>query len=468
MSHVENGPFLHARPSALNQPPAERLALGIDFGTSGARTIAIDQRGQIRAERSRSFDQTMPTHRATLWQSTLMGLLLDLPLTIRQQVGAIAINGTSSTVLLCDRHGQPVGAPRLYHEAVDASMVRELHGIAPASHPVLSPTSSLAKLLHWLHQLDTDPVLDASQDESLFKTVNQEPLYFLHQADWLAFLLHGQLGLSDYHNSLKLGYDVGTLTYPAWFSTILRRCDQSSERPQVKLPRVVEPGKVLGPVLGAIATRLGFRNDCVVCAGTTDSIAAFLASGVQLPGEAVTSLGSTLVIKLLSRTRVDDSTHGIYSHRLGDLWLVGGASNTGGAVLRQFFTDDELTTLSDRLDWQQPSPLVYYPLLSPGERFPTNDPSLVPCLDPRPEDAGEFLYGLLESMARIEAQGYALLRDLGATPLRRLYTAGGGAKNEVWMRIRSRRLGLGVERSPQVEAAYGSAKLALQGMRASS
>lgn len=66
-----------------------------------------------------------------------------------------------------------------------------------------------------------------------------------------------------------------------------------------------------------------------MCAGTTDSIAAFLAAGVDAPGQAVTSLGSTLAIKLLSETRVDDARYGVYSHRLGDSWLVGGASNTG-------------------------------------------------------------------------------------------------------------------------------------------
>lgn len=54
-----------------------------------------------------------------------------------------------------------------------------------------------------------------------------------------------------------------------------------------------------------------------------DSIAAFLAAGVSAPGEAVSSLGSTLAIKLVSETRQDDAAFGIYSHRLGDAWLVG-------------------------------------------------------------------------------------------------------------------------------------------------
>ena len=35
-------------------------------------------------------------------------------------------------------------------------------------------------------------------------------------------------------------------------------------------------------------------------------------------GQAVTSLGSTLAVKLLSTTRLDDAAYGIYSHRLGE------------------------------------------------------------------------------------------------------------------------------------------------------
>ncbi|HCV31489.1 MAG TPA: carbohydrate kinase, partial [Microcoleaceae bacterium UBA9251] len=80
-------------------------------------------------------------------------------------------------------------------------------------------------------------------------------------------------------------------------------------------------------------------------------------------------------VKLLSHTRVDDARYGIYSHRFtplfegaagGDLWLVGGASNTGGAVLRHFFTDAELENLSQQIDAQQESLLDYYPLLKKG------------------------------------------------------------------------------------------------------
>ena len=63
-----------------------------------------------------------------------------------------------------------------------------------------------------------------------------------------------------------------------------------------------------------------------MCLCLADSIAAFIAAGASEQGEAVTSLGSSLAVKLISATRVDHAAYGIYAHRLGDQWLVGECS----------------------------------------------------------------------------------------------------------------------------------------------
>lgn len=70
---------------------------------------------------------------------------------------------------------------------------------------------------------------------------------------------------------------------------------------------------------------------------------------------------------------------------------AGGASNTGGAVLRRFFDDAALAALTPRLRPDAPTKLGYYPLLRPGERFPIADPALAPRLEPRPADDALFL-----------------------------------------------------------------------------
>jgi len=415
----------------------ENYFLGLDFGTSGARAALVDDQRQLLWQSGVSFGAVNGSDWIKRWQRALLELLGAIPPEYKAQLRAIAIDGTSSTVLLLDGQGNPVAEPILYNDDRGKEVKDLLLTFAPPDHLVHSATSSLAKLLWYSQQREFS-----------------QARYFCHQADWLGYLLHGQLGISDYHNALKLGYDVENLTYPAWLQ----------DRPFFSLlPKITPPGTAIAPLLPDLAQKLQLPESCWVCSGTTDSIAAFIASGASQPGQAVTSLGSTLVVKLLSETPVTDLKSGVYSHRLGNLWLTGGASNTGGAVLKHFFTPGALEQLSQQIDPSQASTLDYYPLLQPGERFPVNDPQLQPRLTPRPGDDQEFLQGLLESLARIEALGYQKLEQLGATPVKHIFTAGGGAANLTWQKIRQRAIGVTVAKSPQSEAAYGTACLALQG-----
>ncbi|KAL8543056.1 hypothetical protein ACS0TY_003799 [Phlomoides rotata] len=436
----------------------ERLYLGMDFGTSGARYALIDKEGKIRAEGKREYPlymsllQLFECMQACLfsrkseetidwiksWRTTLFGLLEDIPVNLRQAVASISIDGTSATTIIVDsKTGEALCKPFLYNQSC-AEALPIVKAIAPANHTVCSGSSTLCKLVAWWSSCDT----------------SKPSAVLLHQADWLLWLLHGKLGVSDYNNALKVGYDPEVESYPMW----LLAQPYSSV-----LPLVIAPGTSIGSMKENISMHYGFPKDCVICTGTTDSIAAFLAARVTQPGKAVTSLGSTLAIKLLSTRRVDDARFGVYSHRLDDKWLVGGASNTGGAVLRQIFTDDQLENLSTQINPANASPLDYYPLVNIGERFPIADPNMEPRLHPRPESDTDYLHGILESIARIEAKGYNLLKELGATPIDEVFTAGGGSKNEKWIKIRERVLGLPVHKAVQAEAAYGAALLAMKG-----
>ncbi|MEQ1661552.1 MAG: FGGY-family carbohydrate kinase [Thiobacillus sp.] len=411
--------------------------LGIDFGTSGARSCVIDAEGAVVAKDKRDFGTLEEYERAGIWREALWDLVASLPLAIRTQLSDIALDGTSGTVLACDEALTPRHPPLLYNDdrAVDEAAL--IAKTATPGHPAAAITSGLAKML-WLKK----------------RLGLTGARLYLNQADWLSGLLTGRVGMSDYHNALKMGLDLDTLKWPDWVE-YLADVDY--------LPVPIAPGASLGTVSRPRARYLGVNPGCMVRAGTTDSIAAFLAAGVKQSGDAVTSLGSTLVLKLLSDTRVESSAHGVYSHWFGTRWLAGGASNAGGAVLRQFFDDRQLATLSERIDPTVASPLDYLPLPQAGERFPVNDPTLAPRLAPRPPDDAEFLHGLLESLARIETRSYGLLSELGANAVRKIDTAGGGAHNPAWTGIRARLLGVPVTPAEHTEAAYGAARLARDG-----
>lgn len=416
------------------------LALGIDFGTSGIRGAVVNLKKQVLWQHRCPYPETGGSL-ALSWQTALYQLLEELPGQTTQGIEAIAINGTSATVLLCDAEGYPLVEPLIYNDGRGSEMLDQVRALASVDGPAVSATSSLAKLLWWYRNLPRE--------------IWGKAVYFLSQADWLSAQLHGQWGISDYHNSLKLGYDVGELRFPHGLM---------AQPWSHLLPQVIAPGRPVGFIRDAIAQQFNLPVTCQVIAGTTDSIAAFLASGARQIGDAVTSLGSTLVIKLLSQQRVEASHYGIYSHRFRDLWLVGGASNSGGAVLSHFFDAPTLATLSQQIDPSVPSRQDYYPLLAPGERFPVNDPKLQPRLIPRPDDDLIFLQELLWGIARIEAQGYHLLEELGASRLRRVYTAGGGAQNDTWRQMRSQLLQKDIKIAAHPEAAVGSALLAVESL----
>ena len=240
--------------------------------------------------------------------------------------------------------------------------------------------------------------------------------------------------------------------WPAWLNGL--------ELDPRLLPEVRPPGTPLGPLRPELARQWGLAKDATVVAGTTDSTAAVLATGVRETGQAVTVLGSTLVLKVLSPAPVFASRYGVYSHRLGGLWLAGGASNSGGAALAAFFTPAEIEALTPRLRPERRTCLEYYPLPAPGERFPLADPDLPPRTRPRPSDDARFLQGLLEGIARIERRGYCLLEELGAPAPTEVISIGGGARNPAWQVIRERMLRLPVRTARYDQPAIGAARLA--------
>ncbi|MEM9248903.1 MAG: FGGY-family carbohydrate kinase [Pseudomonadota bacterium] len=423
------------------------IAIGVDLGTSGVRAAALSPERQVLAMTRGAYGAgaeagSTPEGWWSATQEALRALVAELEARghSADAITGLSVDGTSGTVLLADAALRPVGRALMYHQSGFDAEAARIADVAPDPHIARGSGSALARVLRLLAE-DADGA--ATQ--------------VLHQADYIAARLRGQGGRTDFNNALKTGLDPMTGTWPEWIAEL---GGPAAQLPAM-LPAAQAPGTPFGPIDADVAQSLGLPPQLNLHAGTTDSIAAFLASAPQSPGAAVTSLGTTLAIKLFSPVRIDAPEMGLYAHRMGGGWLVGGASNTGAGVLRHFFTVEALEGLSAEIDPDTESPLDYYPLLAPGERFPVNDPAYPPRMTPRPESDAAFLHGLLESMARIEKRCYDRLRDLGAPAPDRILTAGGGASNAVWTRIRSRVLGLPVARAEMSEACIGAASLAL-------
>ncbi|GMQ87444.1 MAG: FGGY-family carbohydrate kinase [Gammaproteobacteria bacterium] len=419
------------------------LFIGIDVGTSACRACAINERARVMATARRNLPSPLRQgvcveQDAQIWWQTLTEALDALCQQIDPgQVKRIAVDGTSGTLLLCARDGTALTPGLMYSDARATAEARLIASAAPPDSAALGASSSLAKLLHLRNNLpDTDYLA-------------------LHQADWLTGKLTGHFGISDENNALKTGYDSEYRRWPDWLGAL-------SVSPR-QLPEVVPPGSVIGTVSDTSVKRWGWPASAEVVAGTTDSTAGFIATGASTTGTAVTALGSTLVLKVLSDQPVTAARYGVYSHRLADRWLAGGASNAGGAVVRTLFSSCDIHRYTRLMHPHQPTGLDYYPLPSRGERFPLQDPLMEPRLEPRPSSDAVFFQGILESLARIEQRGYALLAELGAPYPKQVLTVGGGAANAGWAVIREQLLGVPVTRAKQQEAAFGAALLARGG-----
>lgn len=375
---------------------------------------------------------------AIWWRAVEAALRECLASVDRQSVKAIAFDATSGTVLPIDSEGSPLAAPLMYDDKVaDANLLARVEPIIPAESAAHGPTSGLAKALAF----------------QLVPGVSR----IVHQADWIVGRLTGRFDITDENNALKTGYDPVTGTWPDWISRAGMRMDL--------LPRVVAPGTPVATISAETANAFELGRNVLVVAGTTDGCASFLATGADQPGDGVTALGSTLTLKLLSDRPIFSAEFGVYSHRINGIWLAGGASNSGGKVLARFFSGDEMAHLSSAIDPATDTGFDYYPLLEPGERFPVMDRAYPPRLTPRPGSDAQFMQGMLEGISAIEKLGYERLSELGAPPLRSVRSVGGGASNAAWTAIRQRKLGVPFLGAASTEAAAGSARLALRGLR---
>lgn len=439
-------------------------SLGIDTGTSGIRAVIMDKNHRILARAQNDLPPGQPFYSDNQqitgysqnphhWWDTLENVIFQLSDTLQKThdlqldcITHLAIDGTSGTVLLCDQSGVPISDALMYNDQRAIIQAQQIKIAAPENTAATGTTSGLAKILWLFKQCD--------QQGSIH--------YALNQSDWLSGKLMGKYGTSDHNNALKMGYDAQLQCWPQWLQQLLLKLNF----PASLLPEVMTPGQIITQVSPTIAAHFGFNQALNICAGTTDSTAAIIASGANNIGDAITSLGSTLVMKIISEQAIFDQNSGVYSQPYGDLWLVGGSSNSGGEVLKLFFCYDELAELTETLNKKISQGnftmlnLNYYPLSTPGERFPIQDPGLPAHLLPRPGSNDDFFQAMLEGMADIETLAYQKLVDLGAPYPKHVKSIGGGAANKGWRYIREQKLGVPVKMAVQQQAAAGAAILA--------
>ncbi len=476
---------------------SDELFLGVDAGTSGVRAAVVSQCGEVLAQASAPIAEaavrTEPDRHEqqpeAWWDAAREAIAATLAKLQRngvrtERLAALAIDGTSGTIVPAGRAGEALAPALMYDDARAAEQAEVLNDTARGFCQKLgyrfSSSFGLAKLL-WIK--DHQP--------ALFERAAR----FLHHADYLQERLTGQPAVTDWSNALKTGYDLIGQCWPEWLDRLLPVAE--------KLPRVVAPGTPVGRVRARAAAETGLSEGLTVVAGATDGTAAFLASGVRRPGDWNTTLGSTLVFKGLS-THICRHPQGlIYCHRLpGGWWLPGAAANTGAQWIEALFPGSEPSLLDAAAGEHLPTDQLAWPLVGRGERFPFLCPQAEGLLPRDDRSASERYAACLAGVGLFERLCYQVLdQSVGqpagasspdaheqhsramqaegadarpegadtrpepaAAPPGEVYTTGGASRSDVWAQVRADATGRVFHRPACPQSFLGATVLAACGI----
>lgn len=453
-------------PQPAGAPPAGSavpVVAGVDVATATVRVLCVDAHGTVHGRGDAELPP--PVREAggagrseqdarSWWPAVARALrraTSQLPAG-GAEVRAVAVSATSGTLVPADADGAPLGPATMYDDRRAADLnARAQQAGSPrwaALGLTVGPTAALGRVAWYARHAAEQP----------------GTARILHTPDLLVERLTGGRAVTDWSHALKTGYDPRAGEWPAEVLDALGV-------PADWLPEVRPPGSLAGTVCAEAAEETGLPAGCEVRLGMTDGCAGQLATGAVRPGEFVGVLGTTYVLKGVTRDLVTDPSGALYSHRHPDgWWLPGGASNTGGEALADT-PAARLPALDADAGRYGPARGLCYPLRREGERFPfVSGAARGFTLGPDgPHGAGggqeavELHRARLEGVAFLERLALERIGKLGVTVSGPLHTAGGGSRSALWTRIRATVLGMPLRVADRAETAFGAALLAAAG-----
>lgn len=419
--------------------------LGFDFGTQGVRGIALSESGSVLGRSSHPLTSRREGLRheqqpEEWWQAFVRisrAVLSEAP---KHSVEGLAIDGTSGSILLVNNYGEALTAGLMYDDLRAVEEARQIDQSGCWSHRHRIQASwALPKLL-WL----------------LRERRGVAPgVRVAHQVDFINGQLAGCNVPTDSSNALKTGYDLERDSWP-------REIFLEQGLPEEILPDVVCPGTRIGSVCAGASAMTGIPQGTPIVAGMTDGCAAQIAAGALELGSWNSVLGTTLVLKGVSKEALLDPAGVIYSHRSPDgNWLPGAASSTGAGALTSRFANRDLDVLTRRAAERcQPSKLIAYPLIGRGERFPFVSTDAEGFVLGEPSNEIDLFAAVLEGVSYIERLCFEYFEMLGASTDGELTLTGGAVRNRYWCQLRADVLGRPVCLPEHGEPAFGMAVLA--------
>jgi xylulokinase len=415
---------------------ARDLTLSIDVGTGSVRAALVDLAGEILHIAVREHDQIVPQfgwaeQRPLDWwdgvSASIHGALAAVE-DGRERVAAVCACGQMHGTVLVDDRGQPTRetAP-LWNDKRTADLVADFERecgasayLAESGNPP-TPAWPAFKLL-WLKRNDPE-AYEAAR-------------VVLMPKDYINLRLTGEIAMDSGDASCSFLMNPQTRR---WSETMIGLLDLDA----AKLPPIREPLEILGAVTAEAARETGLQEGTPVLVGGADYPMALLGSGACQPGIASDVTGTSCILTLIAEAPLLDPEVCNVATIEGN-WGPFVLLETGGDAMRwarRAFHEKALA-YSDIAARAASAPagsdgLFFMPYLT-GERLGAHRNARAQFFG---LGAGHGLAHLhravLEGVAFAAARHLRIMEKAAGRELERVIASGGGAKTELWLKIKA-------------------------------
>jgi xylulokinase len=449
--------------------------LGVDIGTSGTKTLAVNEKGDILAEAAESYPCYYPQ---PLWSEqdpedwwratvatikTVVGQARLKPADVK----AIGLSGQMHGSVFLDKRGKVVRKALLWNDQRTSDECAEIEERAGGRKKLI--------------QLVANPALTGFTAPKILWLRNKEPRNFdktvrvLLPKDDVRRRLTGEFATEVSDASGMLLLDVAKR---GWSKTLLKKLDLDESL----LAKCYESQEVTGKLLPAVASDLGLSTDCIVVGGAGDCAANAVGTGVVTGGTLSNSIGSSGVMFVHSDQMQVDPQGRLHTfcHAVRGKWHMMGVTLAAGASLQWLVEQlaaggdgkraegksdpyKSLTAEAEKVAAGSEG-LFFLPYLA-GERTPHADPLARGCFIglTQSHKRGHLVRSVMEGVAYSLRESLAIIRGL-SVPVKQIRASGGGGKSPFWRQIQADVFGqdvvtINAEQGP----AYGVALLAAVG-----
>lgn len=449
--------------------------LGIDVGTSGTKTLAMRESGEILATATAEYPLSSPkpgwSEQAPedWWQGTIQSVrqVLKKGGVKPPEVAGIGLSGQMHGSVFLDKHHEVIRPALLWNDQRTAEECTEIERLAGGrtkliemvANPAL--TGFTAPKILWLRK---------HEPRNFAKTVQ-----VLLPKDYVRFRLTGEFAteVSDASGTLLL--DVKNR---CWSQPLL----DALQLDRGLLPRVYESEEVSGKLSAAAAKVLGLKEGVPVVGGGGDQAAGAVGNGIVRRGVISATMGTSGVVFAHSDELQYDSQGRLHTfcHAVRGKWHVMGVVLSAGGSLQWYRNQlGEAEVAEARRKKVDPYELIcaqaeaapagseglfFLPYLT-GERTPHADPHAraawigLSLRHGRPHLVRSVMEGATYAMR----DSLEIIRGMNI-PVKEIRLSGGGARGAFWRQLQADIYGQKVVTINASEGpAYGVALLAAAG-----